>query len=155
MNNFALIALGGVAAAGLVAYVAYLVGDKRRRRGRAGRATLSSIPEAIVRAKRGRRRVLVAFVDPADPPSQALAEHVLGATELAGALRHFELVKIDAPADDRQVVSHLAGKYGLPKLVVPTLLALDIEGQKVSALEGSEAVPARVGEFLAMVRPGG
>lgn len=156
MNLFPVMLVGGVAAAGLVAYVAYRVGDARRRRTAGGRPTLRSIPEGLTRAKRARRRVLVAFVDPSEEPSKLLLEHIIRAPELDEALRHFELVRIDASAEDRQVVGHLAAKYGLASLSVPSLLALESgKGEKVGALEGSNATPDKVGAFVAMVRPGG
>jgi hypothetical protein len=146
MNETTLIGLGGLAAAGLVAYVAHLVGD--RRRAKPGKAFLSSIPEGLARAKRGRRRLLVAFVAPGEAASTALLD------QLAVSPRHFEIVKIDAPADGLEVVAHLAAKYGLPKLALPTLLVLDGAGEKIDALEGAD-VAAKLAPFIESVKPGG
>ncbi|MEZ0230619.1 MAG: hypothetical protein ACAI25_18505 [Planctomycetota bacterium] len=150
---YPLVVIGGLIIAGLVAYVAYLVGDKRRRKGGAGRPMLRSIQEGITRAKRGRRRVLVAFVEREHAGSKALFDHLALAPELDATLRGIEIVKVEVLADDREVAAALARKYGLPSLAVPTLLALDEKGQKVGALEGAAAEPTKVEDFVKSIRP--
>jgi hypothetical protein len=135
MNPITVLAIG-IAVAGLVAYVAHLVGNARRMK---GTPLVRSIPEGIERARRGRRRILVAWVAPGDKDSDRLLE-AMTTGELEQELRlGFELVRIDAPEADREVIQVLATKYGLEKLVVPSLLALDNEGKKIGALQGKDA----------------
>ncbi|HZV03318.1 MAG TPA: hypothetical protein VFF73_41825 [Planctomycetota bacterium] len=152
MNDIALIAAGGVAAAGLVAYVAHLVGDSKRRK--KGRPMLRSIPEALAKAHRGRRRVLVAFVRPGEKPSDELLAVFDGPDLPSRLLAHFELVRIDAGRDDEDVVQHLAAKYGVAKLGFPSLLALSGEGEKLATLEGELSLEKVLG-LLESSRPGG
>ncbi len=147
MNPLIVLAIG-IALAGLVAYVAHLVGNARRMK---GSPLLRSIPEGIERARRGRRRILVAWVAPGDKDSDRLLEALTG--ELERELRvGFELVRIDAPDGDREVIQVLATKYGLEKLAVPSLLALDIAGKKIGALQGKDAFGDGAGSVGESVR---
>src|SRR5690242_10902787 len=93
-----LIVIAGIVLPGLIAYIAYLVGDSRRRKGGAGRPMLRSIQEGLARSKRGRRRVLVAFVEEEHPGSKALFDHLALAPELEASLRGIELVKVEVRA---------------------------------------------------------
>jgi hypothetical protein len=151
---------GGLVTAGLVAYVAYQVGNSRRMGG--VRPMLRSIPEALDRAKRSRRNVLVIFVQPEEASSDALLAAIQGAGGLEAELRRgFELVRIDSPEEDREVTDHLAAKYGIPRLEVPTVLALDAKSEKLGTLEGKDKIGTgekaleALRSFVVLVRPGG
>lgn len=153
--------MAGLATAALAAYVAYRRGHARRMKNAS--PMLRSIPEALERARRTRRRVLVAWVAPGDEASETLLATLAGNDGLEPVLRRdFELVRIDAAPEDKPVMDHLAAKYGVAKLVVPTLLALDAEGKRVGALEGAAVRSgspvesrAKIQTFAESTRPGG
>jgi hypothetical protein len=146
---------GGLSAAGLTVALAVRHANAKARKGRPiGR----SIPEAVERARRSKRRALVAFVTPGEAVSQRLLELLVEDEDMEARLKGLELVRVDSAPDDLAVTAQIAAKYGVESLVVPTILVLDGAAAKVGALEGkalgdSEAViRERVVAFLGSVR---
>jgi hypothetical protein len=155
VSPYALALFGGLSAAGLTVALALRHANAKHSKGRPiGR----SIPEAIERARRSKRKALVAFVTPGEAVSQQLIKLLVEDEELGPRLKGLELVRVDSAPDDLAVTALMAAKYGLESLVVPTILVLDGAAEKVGALEGkalgdSEAVlRERVVTFLGSTR---
>ncbi len=141
--------LAVVVAAG-VGLLAFVVGDRRRRRaaGAAGPRPCPSVGEALRRVPRPRGRVLVVFLgeDPASVATgAALAEdpRLMGLLDSDG-LQH---VIVRVAREGREVAEALLAKYGgRPTLPAgPSALLLDAKGQSLGVVEsGEEPLTARL-----------
>lgn len=151
--------LVAVALAALVGLVAFLAGERRRRRalGAAGPRPAPSIGEAL-RRSRSRGRVLVVFLDEDEASAltaQALAEDPRVVALLArDGLEH---VLVRVIREGREVAAALFEKYAKAELPPgPSALLLDAKGETLGLLrgEGSPLTPRLEGLLGTPPRPG-